>query len=145
MQLLSYSQNNEDILLWRALKNVEKGFYIDVGANHPVDDSVTKLFYENGWSGINIEPVPEKLEELKKDRPRDINLGCLVGTRTGIVNFYEIPEDTRLSTTDEDTAKSHAAEFGYTVKVHKRTFERLADICRENKAQKIHFLKIDVE
>ena len=145
MQLLSYSQNNEDILLWRALKNVEKGFYIDVGANHPVDDSVTKLFYENGWSGINIEPVPEKLEELKKDRPRDINLGSLVGTRTGIVNFYEIPEDTRLSTTDEDTAKSHAAEFGYTVKVHKRTFERLADICRDNKAQKIHFLKIDVE
>jgi hypothetical protein len=44
MQLISYSQNNEDILLWRALKNVEKGFYIDVGANHPVDDSVTKLF-----------------------------------------------------------------------------------------------------
>jgi FkbM family methyltransferase len=145
MQLISYSQNNEDILLWRALKHVEKGFYIDVGANHPVDDSVTKLFYENGWSGINIEPVPEKLEELKKDRPRDINLGCLVGTKSGIVNFYEIPEDTRLSTTDEDTAKSHAAEFGYTVKVHKRTFERLADICRENKAQKIHFLKIDVE
>lgn len=145
MQLVSYSQNNEDILLWRALKNVEKGFYIDVGANHPVDDSVTKLFYENGWSGINIEPIPEKLEELKKDRPRDINLGCLVGTQRGIVNFYEIPEDTRLSTTDEDTAKRHTAEFGYTIKLHKRTFERLADICRDNKAQEIHFLKIDVE
>lgn len=145
MQLISYSQNNEDILLWRALKHVEKGFYIDVGANHPVDDSVTKLFYENGWSGINIEPVPEKLEELKKDRPRDINLGSLVGTRTGIVNFYEIPEDTRLSTTDEDTAKCHAAEFGYTIQVHERICERLSDICRVNKTDTIHFLKIDVE
>jgi FkbM family methyltransferase len=145
MQLISYSQNNEDILLWRALKHVEKGFYIDVGANHPVEDSVTKLFYENGWSGINIEPVPEKLEELQKDRPRDINLGSLVGTRTGIVNFYEIPENTRLSTTDEHTAKKHVSEYGHTIKVHQLRFERLDAICRSNNTGIIHFLKIDVE
>jgi FkbM family methyltransferase len=145
MQLLSYSQNNEDILLWRALKNVEKGFYIDVGANHPVDDSVTKLFYENGWSGINIEPVPEKLEELKKDRPRDINLGSLVGSTPGSILFYEIPEDTRLSTTDEETARKHADEFGYNIKIHRMNFESLDSICRKNKTEIIHFLKIDVE
>jgi FkbM family methyltransferase len=145
MQLLSYSQNNEDILLWRALKHVEKGFYIDVGANHPVDDSVTKLFYENGWSGINIEPVPEKLEELKKDRPRDINLGSLVGSNSGSIFFYEIPEDTRLSTTDEETARRHAAEYGYNVKIHQMNFESLDSICRKNNTGIIHFLKIDVE
>ena len=145
MQVISYSQNNEDILLWRALKHVEKGCYIDVGANHPVEDSVTKLFYENGWSGINIEPVPEKLEELQKDRPRDINLGSLVGTRTGIVNFYEIPENTRLSTTDEYTAKKHVSEYGHTIKVHQLRFESLDDICRSNNTGIIHFLKIDVE
>ena len=56
MSIVSYSQNFEDVMLWRALKDVENGFYIDVGANHPAIDSVTKLFYENGWSGINIEP-----------------------------------------------------------------------------------------
>jgi FkbM family methyltransferase len=145
MQLVSYAQNSEDILLWRALKNIDKGFYIDVGANHPVDDSVTKLFYENGWSGINIEPVPEKLEQLKNDRIRDINLGSLVGTQRGIVNFYEIPEDTRLSTTDEETAKRHALDFGYSIKVHQRKFERLDDICRCYNTREIHFLKIDVE
>lgn len=145
MQLISYSQNNEDILLWRALRSVEKGFYIDVGANHPVDDSVTKLFYENGWSGINIEPVPEKLEELKKDRPRDINLGSLVGSNSGSILFYEIPEDTRLSTTDEETARRHAAEYGYNIKIHQMNFESLDSICRKNKTQTIHFLKIDVE
>lgn len=145
MQLISYSQNNEDILLWRALKNVEKGFYIDVGANHPVDDSVTKLFYENGWSGINIEPVPEKLEELKKDRPRDINLDSLVGSTPGSILFYEIPEDTRLSTTDEETARRHAAEYGYNIKIHQMNFESLDSICRKNKTGIIHFLKIDVE
>lgn len=57
MNVISYSQNFEDIILWRALKNIENGFYIDVGANDPVVHSVTKLFYENGWRGINCEPV----------------------------------------------------------------------------------------
>ena len=27
------------------------GTYIDVGANHPVDNNVTFLFYERGWHG----------------------------------------------------------------------------------------------
>ena len=56
---LSYAQFLEDIQLYRALKEIKNGFYIDVGANHPLDHSVTKLFYEKGWSGINIEPSPE--------------------------------------------------------------------------------------
>ena len=33
MSFISYAQNFEDVMLWRALKHVENGFYIDVGAN----------------------------------------------------------------------------------------------------------------
>jgi hypothetical protein len=54
---VSYAQNYEDILLGRALRKSE-GFYIDVGANHPVFHSVTKLFHDRGWRGINVEPSP---------------------------------------------------------------------------------------
>nr|WP_244600274.1 FkbM family methyltransferase [Afipia felis] len=54
--IVSYSQNLEDILLHRALCHVECGFYIDVGANDPVIDSVTKLFYDAGWRGVNVDP-----------------------------------------------------------------------------------------
>lgn len=57
MTFISYAQNYEDVMLHRALKGVEKGFYIDVGANDPVQYSVTKAFYERGWRGINIEPI----------------------------------------------------------------------------------------
>ena len=38
----SYAQNFEDVMLWRALKHVQKGTYVDVGAQHPVIDSVSK-------------------------------------------------------------------------------------------------------
>ena len=42
---VSYAQNYEDVMLWRALKHVKKGFYVDVGANDPKFDSVTQAFY----------------------------------------------------------------------------------------------------
>lgn len=56
--MISYAQNFEDVMLMRALASIEKGFYIDVGAAWPDQDSVTKAFYEKGWLGVNIEPNP---------------------------------------------------------------------------------------
>lgn len=57
MGIVSYAQNFEDVMLWRALGHIENGFYVDIGAQHPTIDSVSKAFYERGWSGINVEPV----------------------------------------------------------------------------------------
>jgi hypothetical protein len=62
MRFISYAQNNEDVLLWRALGHVQDGFYIDVGASDPVEHSVTRAFYDAGWRGINIEPLPAHIE-----------------------------------------------------------------------------------
>ena len=56
MTIVSHAQNFEDVILNRALEDVESGFYIDIGANDPDIDSVTRYFYEKGWSGIKIEP-----------------------------------------------------------------------------------------
>ncbi len=69
---ISYAQNREDIIIDAFFKGKSSGFYVDVGANHPVVDSVTKLFYQKGWNGINIEPNPRMASLLIADRPRDI-------------------------------------------------------------------------
>ena len=64
--MISYAQNFEDVVLNRVFHNIANGRYIDVGGYDPVVDSVTKHFYDKGWSGVNIEPVVrfhEKLEE----------------------------------------------------------------------------------
>ena len=55
---VSYAQNFEDIMLYRALKHVQSGFYIDIGAYDPVIHSVSLAFYERGWRGIHVEPNP---------------------------------------------------------------------------------------
>ena len=91
MTLLSYSQNFEDVLLWRALRDVPAGFYIDVGANDPELHSVTKLFYDAGWHGINIEPMPSYLQPFLDQRPRDINLSCAAGAAAGEITLFDVP------------------------------------------------------
>jgi FkbM family methyltransferase len=144
VKLVSYAQNQEDVMLWRALRDVEGGFYVDVGAADPTDLSVTRLFYEHGWHGINLEPAEHYFEALRRARPRDINL-CVCANRTaGQATFHTIA-DTGLSTLDEEVARGHAAA-GW--KVENRTVDcrPLTDILHEHRPEgPIHFLKIDVE
>ena len=69
MKFVSFAQNFEDVILWRVLKDVLSGFYIDVGANDPVIDSVSYAFYQRGWRGIHVEPMPVYAEKIRAARP----------------------------------------------------------------------------
>ena len=91
MTWVSYAQNYEDVTLRRALRDVSSGFYVDVGANDPRVDSVTRAFYERGWHGINIEPVAHWHDRLQADRPRDINLRVAAGPVAEIVIPQRVP------------------------------------------------------
>lgn len=140
---VSYAQNFEDVYLWRALKQVKKGFYIDVGAHDPVTDSVTQAFYDHGWSGINIEPVPSSIQKFVTTRPNDLNLKLAVSDTQGVSLIHEVT-GTGLSTLIKDTAIDHAQD-GRQVVEHMVDTTTLAEICRNHAPQDIHFLKIDVE
>lgn len=144
MKFISYAQNYEDVMLWRALKHVKDGFYVDVGANDPVESSTTKAFYDRGWCGINIEPVTGWYEKLVLERQRDINLQVAVGDYNGELRFFEIV-GTGLSTTNEDYAKKHAKEQGYDVYDLTVPVQTLSTIFNEHNVFDVHFLKIDVE
>lgn len=140
---VSYAQNLEDVVLWRALSTVEAGTYIDVGAYHPVEDSVTKAFYDRGWRGINIEPVEELLRGFVEERPRDINLCVALGNEPGKLTLYEIP-GTGLSTSELEIAKRHS-EQDFEVRVRVVPCTTLDDLLREHPTEEVHFLKVDVE
>lgn len=145
MKFISYAQNFEDVTLWRTLKLFGPGFYIDIGANHPIRDSVTHALYERGWRGINIEPVQHYYDSLCAERPEDVNLCVAVGNEEGELVFFESPE-TGLSTLSLEMAVRQQAEgipfIQRTVQV--RT---LASICAEHIRSELplQFLKIDVE
>ena len=72
MTFVSYAQNSEDVVLWRDLRDVEGGFYVDVGAADSTECPIAKAFYELGWSGINIEPTESYFTPLQSERSRDV-------------------------------------------------------------------------
>ena len=143
MTFVSHAQNFEDVMLWRCFGQLKSGFYIDIGADDPVSDSVTKCFYENGWSGINIDPSENSFTKLESDRKRDINIQVAVDSIKGAIDFWNVPR-TGLSTAIKKFADQHkSAGFEVNhVSVETRT---LKDICEEFVRGPINFMKIDVE
>ncbi|MBA3352757.1 MAG: FkbM family methyltransferase [Blastocatellia bacterium] len=143
MPFISYAQNFEDVMLYRGLKGLREGFYIDVGAHDPVFHSVTKAFYDRGWHGINVEPVPASHERLARDRPRDINLLVSASDGPGETTLYQFA-GTGLSTTSSTVAESHEQQ-GFDASTCVSHKQSLKTICDDYAIETIHFLKIDVE
>lgn len=72
--IVSYAQNREDIIIDAFFNGKSEGFYVDLSANHPTKNSVTKLFHNKGWRGINFELNEKSLNLLQADRPEDKNI-----------------------------------------------------------------------
>ena len=141
MRLESYAQELEDLIIYSVLRDVENGFYIDVGANDPTDISVTKFFYDRGWHGINIEPLSDKCLLLEEMRPRDINLCVGLGNKRGYMDLYEHGTgSTFLSSVAEMRNFSD-------VMIPKKLILTMSDIYNKylSPGINVHFCKIDVE
>jgi FkbM family methyltransferase len=142
--MISYAQNFEDVMLARAFKGQKAGFYIDVGVWQPTQHSVTRHFYDLGWSGINVEPLPANFEAIQQARPRDININAAISTQPGPLVFHAIRQ-TGLSTSRPDYAAMHA-RAGFDVAEVKVPTLTLKELCEHHAAGRtIDFLKIDVE
>lgn len=147
MSFISYAQNFEDVMLWRALKHIEQGFYVDVGAAWPDEHSVTRAFYDRGWRGINVEPDPELHRQLQESRPRDQNLRLAVGDSEGslVMNFLE-GTGLGLSTLHGAIADKYQ-QVGWNLKHQEAQVMSLSNLWLQYvpAGQDVHFLKVDVE
>jgi FkbM family methyltransferase len=143
MSFTSHAQNFEDVMLWRALADVLRGFYIDVGAGDPDSNSVTRAFYERGWSGVNIEPEPGYFQLLTERRPRDITLPIALADSAG-ERRLNVPAVPGLATLDSATAFQHRAR-GIPVRRIRVAVQTLAEICHQHAAPTIHFLNVDAQ
>jgi FkbM family methyltransferase len=94
---ISYAQNFEDVLLWRVFEDVQPGFYLDVGAFDPVLDSVSRSFFEAGWRGAHVEPVPAFAAALRANRADEIVFECAAGAAPGQATLTVRPGTGRSS------------------------------------------------
>jgi FkbM family methyltransferase len=140
---VSYSANNEDVILNRLFAGQERGFYVDVGAGHPLYENDTRALYDRGWRGINVEPNIALYHELVEQRPLDRNINAAVSDTTGQLIYHEVL-GTGLSTCDSQTAESALAR-GFNVVRHQIEGVLLREVLEEASPAEIDLLKVDVE
>ena len=140
---VSHAQNFEDVILWRALKHIEHGFYIDVGAQDPIDASVSLGFYEKGWRGVHIEANAAYADKIRCARPDEVVVEVAVDQKDGEIEFFEIA-GTGLSTGDVLIAREHEKR-GWSVVRRQVASRTLGSILDAHGERDIHWLKIDVE
>ena len=127
----------------RALKNIENGTYVDLGAHDPVKNSVSLAFYERGWRGIHVDPSPVAAAALRKARPDEeiIEAACTAGTGKILVSVFG---STGLTTGIEEIARMHEAA-GWTAEAVEVDTLSLSEVLHRLDGRDIHWLKIDVE
>jgi FkbM family methyltransferase len=131
--------------LLRAFGGQACGFYIDIGAGHPVYDNVSFAFYLRGWRGITVEPNPWLAELSEAVRPRDVQIASLVGEQAGQATYYLVEDFHGLSTTVAAHAHAAESEYGKRARTMTMSVTTLRALCEQHAPAGIDFLKIDVE
>jgi FkbM family methyltransferase len=143
--IISYAQRYEDVYLLRVFGEQAGGFYIDIGAGHPVYDNVSFAFYLRGWNGITVEPNPWLMQLSEAVRPRDSRIQSLVGEKAGEATYYLVEDFHGLSTMVEGHARKAHSEFGKNSQAMTVPVTTLRALCEQHAPASIDFLKIDVE
>ena len=140
----SYAMDGEDTAINLFNKKTEKGFYVDIGAHHPIQRNNTHLLFKKGWEGINIDVNKFSIDLFNFLRPRDLNLQIAVSDKEGEISFFFQKKFSQLNTTDKKIAEENFHGKFEERKVKCQTIENILDNSKY-KNKKIDFLNIDVE
>ena len=143
---VSFAQNGEDVVLWRALGHIEHGCYLDVGANDPAENSVSRAFYDRGWSGVAVEPDPTYADRFRTERPRDTVVEAVVTDIAETSAVLHRIEGTGLSTLVDDIRDFHrdAGFESSDTRVPALSLDAVIEDAGLG-GRDIHFLSVDTE
>jgi FkbM family methyltransferase len=150
--MISYSANLEDVMLNRVFRDVDYGFYVDIGSHRAYDGSNTAALYHRGWKGIVCDPIynlePLWAHEWHALRPRDIIVRDMICDEEGGEGEFYICNYRGLSTGAKHILDyqrkingAHIKEGG--TKVPRTTLNRVLSKCFNGGT--LHLVCIDVE
>ena len=145
---ISFAQQGEDLVLDRILTRKlrlpreYRGIYVDIGAYHPVQHSVTSSLYLPGWHGLAVDASSVTQKLFNRIRPRDKFVQCVVGGESkSEVNFYiKEGEDGDLSLIN---TKYPDDKTKYTEVVTKQI--NINEILSAESVSFVDFMNIDIE
>lgn len=124
------------------------GFYVDIGAHHPLRFSNTYFFYRHGWRGLNIDAMPGSMSEFDRRRPRDINLEIPVSKTAREMTYYRF-NDPALNGFDRELslARDRESSIFHIVDEIPMTTRKLSEVLQEHLPPntEIDFMNVDVE
>ena len=144
LQRKSYAMDGEDIAIDLFNKKKNNGFYVDIGAHHPIQRNNTYLLFKKGWEGINIDVNQFSIDLFNFLRPNDLNLQIAVSDKEGDISFFYQKKFSQLNTTDKKIAEENFKGKFQERKVKCQTIKNILDNSKY-KNKKIDFLNIDVE
>ena len=149
-----HSQCGQDKFLdTEVFHGYRRGVFVEVGAWDGVDLSNTVFFErERGWTGLAIEPLPDRYQQLVANRTCK-TLNVAISDTEGEAEFLALSGPTSMlsglvSSYDPrhvNRINKEAAELGAEKTVLRVPTRRLDSIFREHGLTRIHYLSIDVE
>lgn len=145
---ISFSQEAEDLVLFELaqFKSSHIGFYVDVGAHHPLRFSNTAIYHQRGWTGVNIDATPGSMSEFQRLRPKDINLECAVSNDCRERLFYIYNESALNGIDNDQTSQFQGSKYKLIDKIPVQTLPLKAILEKHfEQLPKSNFLTVDAE
>lgn len=147
----TYSQHGEDLVVLNlfTLAGIDKPGYLDLGAHHPHTISNTRLLYERGSRGVNVEANPALLRAFQVYRPDDLTLNVGVvpkGSRIDTLMMYDSTSGRNTMSEQEAARVLSKREMGPIkdrLKVPTMTIDEIVKACPGGVFPP--FLSIDLE
>jgi hypothetical protein len=120
--MTSYSQHGEDVFIKSMFKPEFTGLIFEVGACGPFDLSNSRLFIEDGWRAVLVEPSPAPLRALLQEYGNNDRVRIYSGavgehnSRDFIVDRFHIC-DGPLSTNFDGVRQQWGAEGNFIGKL----------------------------
>ena len=142
----SYGATGEDVLINKIFKNKIDGYYVDVGALHPINGSLTYNLSKKGWKGLNIDLLRENIILFNFFRKKDKNINLAISKNKGVINAYIFERGSGVNTTNKKWADKWKKKIGKNYSILKIKKNSLNNVFSSYKIKKkFELLNIDVE
>lgn len=139
-----FSFSGVDIIIENIFKYKKKGFYIDVGCQHPIRNNNTFLLHKKGWSGINIDLDKDNIDLFNTSRPTDVNINVAVSDKVGEVDLFFYHKKSPINTIDKKTSEFQKAKVSSIKKIQTNTLNNIISSSKFND-KTFDLLSVDVE
>lgn len=139
-----FSFSGVDLIIENIFKNQKKGFYVDVGCQHPIKNNNTYLLFKKGWFGLNIDLDKDNIDLFNAARPNDENVNIAISNKIGETDLYFYHKKSPINTISKTTSNFQKANVSEVKRIKTET---LTNILSKSitKNQKINLLSVDVE